>query len=94
MEASEPQGMSTTEAAQDIVSSQLNSEELASIPSSGRELRKFLGTKAFKKYKAKLRKAKADDYTDKCEVYETACTDPIVAPEITEPAVSSKMRVS
>ena len=93
-EASEPQGMSTTEAAQDIVSSQLNSEELASIPSSGRELGKFLGTKALKKYKAKLRKAKAKDYTDKCEVYETACPDPIVAPEITEPAVSSKMRVA
>ena len=83
----EPEGI--TGAALDIVSSQLNSEELASIPSSGRELRKFIGTKALKKYKAKLRKAKANDYTDKCEVYETACPDPIVAPEITKPAASS-----
>jgi len=93
VKGAEAEGKSTTEAARDIVSSQLNSEELASIPSSGRELRKFLGTKALKKYKAKLRKAKADDYTDKCEVYETACPDPIVAPEITPQAVSRKNRV-
>ena len=50
------------------------------MPSSGRKLRTFLGKHALKKYKAKLRKAKASDYTDKCEVYcEKSCPDPFVA---------------
>ena len=77
-----------------ITEAQLQSAEareqrdLASIPSSGRELRKFLGLNALKKYKAKLRIAKAD--TEMCEVYEKACPDPMVAPEITKPAVLSK----
>ena len=63
-----------TEAALDTVSSQLNSEDLADIPSQTKRSKKRL-----KKYKQKLRKAKADHYTDKCEVYETACPDPYVA---------------
>ena len=73
-----------TEAALDTVSSQLNSEDLADIPSQTKQSNQQL-----KKYKQKLRKAKADHYTDKCEVYEAACPDPILAPEITEPARSS-----
>ena len=76
-----------TEAALDTVSSQLNSEDLADIPSQTKRSKKRL-----KKYKQKLRRAKADHYTDKCEVYETACPDPyvaILAPEITTPAGSS-----
>ena len=69
-----------TEAALDDVSSQLNSEDLADIPSQTRRTSKQL-----KKYKQKLRRAKASHYTDKCEVYEAACPDPYEAPEITEP---------
>ena len=74
----------STEAALDTVSSQLNSEDFADIPSQTRQSKKQL-----KKYRRKLRLAKADHYTDKCEVYEAACPDPILAPEITEPAGSS-----
>ena len=70
-----------TEAALDDVSSQLNSEDLADIPSQTRRTSKQL-----KKYKQKLRRAKASHYTDLCEVYEAACPDPYLAPEITEPA--------
>ena len=70
-----------TEAALDTVSSQLNSEDLADIPSQTKQSNKQL-----KKYKQKLRKAKADHYTDMCEAYEAACPDPIVAPKITKPA--------
>ena len=73
-----------TAAALDDVSSQLDSEYLAD----------FLQTKRSKKlqlknYKRKLRQAKADHYTNMCEVYEAACPDPILTPEITEPAGSS-----
>ena len=37
----------------------------------------------------KLRKAKAEEYTEICDVYEAPCPDPILAPEITKPAESS-----
>ena len=73
-----------TAAALDTVSSQLNSKDLADIPSQTKQCKKQL-----KKYKQKLRKAKADHYTDMCEVYEAACRDPILAPQITKPAGSS-----
>jgi hypothetical protein len=96
-EASEAdaEGMSTAETARDlstamdIVSSRLKSEDLASIPSSGRQLASFMGEKLLKKYKSKLRFAKVSAYTEKCETYEWACSDPFVASEITESAASS-----
>ena len=73
-----------TDAALDDVSSQLDSEDLADIPSQIKRSKKQI-----KQYKRKLRIAKAKQYTDMCEVYEAACPDPIRAPEITEPARSS-----
>ena len=76
-----------TEAALDTVSTLLNSEDLADIDAQTKQTRKQL-----KKYKQKLRKAKADHYTDKCEVYEAACPDPIVAPQITEQAPARSSR--
>jgi len=73
-----------TEAALDTVSSQLNSEDLADVPSQIKRSKKQL-----KKYKSKLRKAK-EEYTDVCDVYyEGSCPDPILAPEITKPPESS-----
>ena len=79
---------------QSLTFEETKSEELTTIPTSGRKLRKFLGTNALKKYKRKLRKAKAKDYTGICEVYEKACADPIVAPPKIPPAVSSRVRGS
>ena len=92
LQSMEAEGTGCIATALDNLAVQLNSEELASIHASGRRLRQFLGTKALKKYEAKLRKAKAEVYTDTCEVYETACLDPIVAPAIVTPAVSSRAR--
>ena len=73
-----------TDAALDTVSSQLNSEDLADVPSQLKRSNRQL-----KKYKSKLRKAKAEEYTEMCDVYEAPCPDPILAPEITKPAESS-----
>ena len=75
------------EAAQDILSFELESEELAHIPVSGKGLRVFTGSHALKHYRQKLQKAKDD--TKECFFYEKPCPDPLTAPKKTEPAVSS-----
>ena len=64
-----------TEAALDDVSSQLDSEYLADFLQTKRSKKLQL-----KKYKRKLRQAKADHYTNMCEVYEAACPDPVPTP--------------
>ena len=46
-------------------------------------------TKALKKYKAKLRKAKAEVYTNRYDVYGTACLDPIATLAVVRARVSS-----
>jgi len=73
----EAKGEDRTLASLDSISSDLNSDEFARIPLSGRALRAYMGKKLLKKYQSRYKKAKQPNYTQKDNVYEVGVPDPV-----------------
>ena len=79
IQGTDDDGPLTVESAIQIIQADLETKQIAgSQEAYQRALHRI------KKYKQRLRKAK--QLTEKCEVYETADPDPIVSPQITQPA--------
>ena len=61
----------------DSISSNLDSDELARIPHSGRALFSYLGGQLLKRYQGRLKKAKGPEYTHKDQVCEIGAPDTV-----------------